>query len=153
MPAHATADPRQRKRTQPFPGQYECPGRHHQRRQAARERIDLAQVAEAIGGEEEGVVADVKNRGGHEVRPARAGRERQRQHERDAEQKSDRVDRAEGDESIVVALDQRVPRRVRKRRDQDKPGDLEGHRSIPAGERRYRAGLSAGRLRAPFGSA
>ena len=129
-------DPRHRDRGQPLSGEHERSGRHDQRRQAAGQRIDLAQISEAIGRDEEDVVADVENRGQHQVRPARGGRERQRQHERDAQQESDRVGGAEGHEPVIVALDQRIPRRMRQRRDQDDRDDLGGHRYALADNRR-----------------
>ena len=88
------------------------------RRDAAGDRVDVRQVAEAVAVTKAQVVRVVHQDRAGQIRPARACRGLDQEQERQGAQAADRDDHAEPDERIAARLDQRIPAGMQHRRRQ-----------------------------------
>jgi len=97
---------------------------HQQRRAAAGERIDLAEVAAGpVGLDEQQLVAGMDQGRERDEDPARACRARQQGHRERAQDDAGEVQQHEGGQAVLAALEQGVPGGVQHRGQQDHRGD------------------------------
>ena len=101
--------------------------RRHQRRRAARDRIDLAEIAGAIGLDQRGEIKQVDDHRGDQPRPGGPGRHADQRQEHQRHHAGADRDQRRGRERVEPDLDQRVPAGVTERGEQGR----RGKRSFP----------------------
>ena len=116
--------------------------RHDQRRDAPRQRIDVAEIAGTIGLDQEQHITDAQERACDQIGPGFGCRDR---HEGKQQQRHGRLchhhDLHEG-KAIAVGLDQGIPGRVHQRRAEHHQEDLDRHGG---------SGIRGGKPREPRG--
>ena len=121
--------------------------RDEQRREAARDRVDEAEVAQRVGPQQEHVVEDVDRHGGEQPGPGLRRGHLGERHGGEPDERAHQHDDAEGQQPVAVRLDDRVPARVDQRGDEDQPDDrgIELHLQSSWGGGIASAGITAPR--------
>ena len=105
--------------------------RRHQRRRAARDRIDLTEIAGAVALDQRGEIEQVNDNRGDDPRPRRRGRQAEERQTDERHQPGADGDQRGGGERVEPDLDQRIPAGVAESGKQNGEEDEIGHAFIP----------------------
>ena len=104
--------------------------RDQRRRDAARDRVDVREVAEAIAVPKRQGIGVVHEHRADQIWPARRRRRRRQEQQRQGAQTADRIDHGEPDERIAAGFHQGVPGGVQQRRRQHQAQNDRIHRAL-----------------------
>jgi hypothetical protein len=134
-PERHEGDADQREADEHFAGEHRCAQRHQQRRNAARDRVDLSEIAVVIGPHQEMAVAELQRRREGDIGPTCRVRQRQQRGDRDRGGGGGEAHHRHRPAPVASAAQHPGPRRVQHRGAEHEADHRWGHRQCPPASR------------------